>query len=147
MSVNAEVQGYATRLRLHLDRADAGRLRSLADVVDLAWGTTWEHQAAELVAPRISLEASTWPVAVTRSDDRWIKSPGIMRVAGGRPFAWLDDEARPEDRALLAAYPAPTLLVDVDPHTGLTDEHVAAVRDWATRLSQLTHITTQEEHP
>lgn len=115
---------------LHMDRADADRLLSLTDVVDLAWGTTWEHEANETIGPWLGLPKL--PVA-TRGED-FSKVPGMRRLAGNRPFAWLDDDIWAQDYRLLEQHPAKVLPVKVDEVTGLTDEHIAQVRQWAQSL-------------
>lgn len=117
---------------LFMDRADKDRLLSLTDVVDLAWGTTWEHEANESIGPWLGVPVL--PVA-TRIGEL-SKVPGLRRVAGDRPFAWLDDDIWRQDHDLLAEHPKPVLPVDVDEITGLTDAHIRQVREWAENITK-----------
>lgn len=127
---------------LHLDPEDTRRLAELSRGFDLAWATTWSHDAPRLVAPRLQLPTD-WPVAETEVETAG-KVPGILAVAGPRPFVWLDDAPVPEDVALLRRTRTPHLLITIpapyvthaDPGlaTGLTDAHVERALAWAEGL-------------
>lgn len=121
-----------TSFPLYMDRADTDRLLSLTDVVDLAWGTTWEHEANESIGPWLGLPKL--PVATSGED--FSKVPGMRRLAGDRPFAWLDDDIWPQDCRLLEQHPAPVLPVRVNEVVGLTDEHIRQVRQWAETINE-----------
>ncbi|GIJ24466.1 hypothetical protein [Micromonospora lutea] len=55
----------------------------------------------------------------------------MVRWAAGRAFVWLDDEITDTDRRWVAAHhPHPALLHRVDPHVGLADTDLTAVRRW-----------------
>lgn len=128
---------------LHLDPQDTRRLGELARRFEMAWATTWSHDAPRLVAPRLQLPGD-WPVAETEAETPG-KVPGILAVAAGRPFVWLDDAPAPEDLELLRRSRTPHLLITVaapyltlaDPAgtTGLTDEHVRRAIDWVGTLA------------
>lgn len=118
---------------LFMDPADGPRLLSLTDVVDLAWGTTWEDEANESIGPWLGLPEL--PVAV-REPGELAKAAGVMREAGDRPFAWLDDDLGHMRTDLLAEHPQPTLPIHVDPITGLTDAHIRQVRQWAENVTE-----------
>lgn len=118
---------------LFMDPADGPRLLSLTDVVGLAWGSTWEHEANESIGPWLGLPEL--PVAVRRFNEVH-KAPGVMRLAGDRPFAWLDDDLGHMRTDLLAEHPQPTLPIHVDPITGLTDAHIRQVRQWAENVTK-----------
>jgi hypothetical protein len=127
---------------LHLDPEDTRRLGELARRFELAWATTWSHDAPRLIAPRLQLPGD-WPVAEPDAETAG-KVPGILELAGGRPFVWFDDAPAPEDRELLRRSRTPHLLITVpapyltlaDPagSTGLTDEHVRRALAWAADL-------------
>lgn len=119
--------------RMVLDPANGPKLLAMAEVFDLAWGTTWEHDANLLISPIVGLPTDL-PVAVTALAE-CSKAPGVARLAGGRPFVRLDDDLDTYDRALLADYPAPWLIVDVDPNAGLSDDDLAQARRFAQALS------------
>lgn len=133
LSINVTASSSGWKYKLHLDRADTDRLLSLTDVFDLAWGTTWEHDANTLIAPQLGLPTDL-PVAVVEPGDQISKAPGIARLADGLPFVWLDDHVDSFDRGLLVDYPASWLVIDVDDVTGLTDDHIGQARAWATTL-------------
>jgi hypothetical protein len=112
--------------------------RQLTDLADraglqLAWATTWEHQANTMVAPVLGLP----PLAVVDFDppgEHW-KYRAVTRFAGDRPLAWLDDDfdlyPGPRDAFLERRQGKSTELVRVDPHFGMTAAHLDAVERWA----------------
>lgn len=113
-------------------------LLALTDVVDLAWATTWGHEANTRIAPILGLPAL--PVIECSSrrpcagDWRvYFKTPAVLAWTAGRAFAWLDDEITDHDAAWLASQGAgPHLLRRVDPGTGIVQGDLDAVRAWAT---------------
>lgn len=121
-------------LLARLDPGLGSRLLGLP--CELVWATTWEDEANETLCPRLGLPRLPvvyWPEP---SGDEGLdglhwKTRTILERAGGRPFAWADDEITPADRAWAAAHhPAPTLLHRVDPRTGLTDADFDALGGW-----------------
>jgi hypothetical protein len=85
-----------------------------AELLDVTDGT--DHTAIVSPGEWKALEVTRWSVA-----------------AGGRPFVWFEDEYDvPDALARLAGrHPiGPYLIVNVDPLTGLTDEHLAEARAW-----------------
>jgi hypothetical protein len=50
-------------------------------------------------------------------------------------LAWIDDDLDDHCDAWAAARPGPTKLVRTDPATGMTDDHVRELLEWAERLS------------
>ncbi|MFI7553809.1 HAD domain-containing protein [Micromonospora sediminimaris] len=116
-----------------LEPDDGPRLLALPG--ELVWASMWMAEANEVVAPRLGLPVL--PMVDWIDDDRqppsgvhW-KTASLVRWAAGRPFVWLDDEITDADRRWVAAhYPHPALLHHVDPHLGLTDTNLTAVRQW-----------------
>ncbi|WP_420034822.1 HAD domain-containing protein [Streptomyces sp. cg28] len=117
-----------------LDPAIGPRLLALG--CTLVWATTWEHEANEVVAPRIGLPplpVIEWPDTPAHGVPRGLhfKTPALVAWAGDRPFVWVDDEIGALDRQWVAAqHPGPALLHRVDPAKGLTDGDFAALADW-----------------
>lgn len=127
------------RLKVTLDPEDSNRLRRLAEVFELAWGTTWEDDANRLISPRLGLPGNLL-TAYNRSPLP-SKAPGIVEAADGRRFVWFDDAASEQDHLLVRE--AGGLLIDVPAHyadlrepgvgTGLTDAHVDRALEWVRR--------------
>jgi hypothetical protein len=95
----------------------------------LAWGTTWQDAANRYVAPLLGLPRL--PVAPIRAGTG--KALSIVAWTDGAPFAWIDNnEAELRAAGRLAGDIGQEFLpVPVDEETGLTEEHIARVRDWA----------------
>jgi hypothetical protein len=124
-------------LLARLDPAHGPRLAALR--CDLVWATTWMADANDALAPRLGLPGLPvvdWPEPsdVDEQDERaglhW-KTRTLVAWAGGRPFAWVDDEITRADRAWVAAHhPGAALLHRVDHRQGLTDADYAALGAW-----------------
>lgn len=130
----SEAPGFAAHhvggMRVLLN-SDHGRwLGELGARYDLTWATSWERDA-DLIAERIGLPLGL--PAITFSDQSgWtVKLPDVVRYAGDRPLAWVDDQIGPKVRAWAAGRQAATLLVETDSRVGLTPAHVETLRAWA----------------
>ncbi|MGW3074465.1 MULTISPECIES: HAD domain-containing protein [unclassified Kitasatospora] len=105
------------------------------------WATTWLEDANECLAPWLGLPrlpVVDWPVDDTDTPDwpdgpdglHW-KTRALVEWAGGRPFAWVDDEiTEADDRWVAAHSPARALLHRVDPRRGLTEADFTALDTW-----------------
>lgn len=123
--------------RLVLDPDDKTRLTRLEAHFDLAWATTWEHDAPTLIAPLLGI-GHHWPIAINTTPGG-SKAPGVRDLAAGRPFVWFDDDLQPEDHHHLRDLDC--LLIDVAApyvdntapavETGLTDTHIDMALSWA----------------
>ncbi|MEU9058287.1 hypothetical protein AB0D13_05130 [Streptomyces sp. NPDC048430] len=113
----------------------------LALPYELVWATTWKNEANDWIGPHLGLPALPfvdWPSMTPDSHDRlhW-KTRALVVYAKGRPFAWVDDELGPEDRAWVQEHhDAPALLHQVDPRLGLLAEDFSALSEWAAGLEQ-----------
>jgi hypothetical protein len=103
---------------------------------ELAWASYWCDGANEWIAPRIGLpELPFVPIprfpggAEGRTLGAW-KARHVAAWAQGRPFVWFEDE--PDATECIAGEPdvADHLLVEIDPLTGLTDDHIEVAADW-----------------
>ncbi|MGC4864673.1 hypothetical protein ACLQ3B_04460 [Micromonospora sp. DT53] len=115
-------------------------LRELANHALPVWCTSWNHLAAEWIAPRLGLPA-TWPhVPVQAGGIRFghqSKLGPLYAWAARRPLAVLDDEFGGKDRFaadLRTAGGAPTLLRPVNPCRGLRRADIDAVLTWLRQL-------------
>jgi hypothetical protein len=125
------------RVRLH--PGHGARLRALP--FELAWATTWMHEANTMIAPRIGLPADLpvieWPELFARDPEglSW-KTRTLLDWAAGRPFAWVDDMINDRDRAWIAARSrAPALLLRIAPRHGLRGRDFAALTRWAEEIA------------
>jgi hypothetical protein len=153
-AVPSELLTTADGSLLPIPVGTAERLRRLSDAFDMVWATAWGPNAYLVLKDILSLERP-WPIIDLWSDyvpdlvETW-KLPAIERWLGeraasgswhpwsGPPFAWVDDDLE-EDAMTWAdvrSRSAPTLLIRVDPTTGLTDEHVEQLLAWALRLAR-----------
>jgi HAD domain in Swiss Army Knife RNA repair proteins len=120
----------------HLLSAEAGEhLRRLASAYELAWCTGWEEKADEYLPHALELPERLPHVeladAVPTIEGHW-KLAAIDRFAGSeRPVAWIDDAHEERCRAWAEARPGPTLLITTDPASGITEEHVSELLEWA----------------
>ncbi|MEU6861901.1 hypothetical protein ABZ924_01290 [Streptomyces sp. NPDC046876] len=126
-------------VRVLLHPSHGARLRALP--FELAWATTWMHEANTLIAPHIGLPGDLpvieWPELFARDPDglSW-KTRTLLDWAAGRPFAWVDDMINPRDRAWVEAHhPAPALLLRIHPRHGLRARDFAALDAWAAGVS------------
>jgi hypothetical protein len=121
-------------LRVWLNPGHGAQLLALAGETDLelAWATTWRHEANDRIGPAIGLPRL--PVVEFPDYDQGWKWRGVAEFAAGRPLAWFDDEHAEHEGAAEFARSregTSTLLVHVDPTQGLGSAHFAAVREWA----------------
>ncbi len=104
---------------------------------DLCWATTWMSEANSIIGPALGLPELPYvdfgeDVLRERGDGIHWKSEPLLRYAGGRAFAWVDDEHSDADHVYLAArHRGPVLLHDVDPGVGLRCEDFAALKEFA----------------
>lgn len=124
----------AKPLRVWLNPEHGPMLLSLP--VELVWATTWQHDANEWIGPHIGLPelpVVEWPERVPGDPDdaRLWKTQPVAEYAAGRPFAWVDDQLTGADvRWCADEYPAPTLLLPIDPAIGLRRFDIAAIERW-----------------
>ncbi|MFI9386877.1 hypothetical protein [Kutzneria sp. NPDC052558] len=124
---------FVRPLRVWLNVDHGARLLSLP--YDLVWATTWKDEANEWIGPPLHLPELPWldwprEHEVDPAGIHW-KTRHIVDWADGRPFAWVDDELGPADRAFVAAHhPGPALLHWVDPRLGLRDDDFDTLARW-----------------
>ena len=129
------VNGCTYQLRMNKDHGQW--LLDLAEKTgaELAWGTTWQHQANTEVGPQIGLPEL--PVVTFRDDERttvsWWKGNGVNRFAGKRPFVWFDDEWDLEN-VMADLTITPHKIIRVSPEVWLLKAHVDEAYDWLMAL-------------
>ncbi|AYF76252.1 hypothetical protein D7D52_23200 [Nocardia yunnanensis] len=109
---------------------------------ELVWATTWMHEANRSLSPALGLPELAvveWPDQDDHRIDDWFglhwKTRTIVEWANGRPFAWVDDEIRDEDREWVAQHSRAALLHRVDPRIGLQESDFHVLAKWLTRVA------------
>ena len=126
---------------LHCIATDCGeRLRRLDEHFELVWATGWEEKANEylpliLELPFKELPSLTFGGDAVFGSAHW-KLGAIDAYAGNRPAAWIDDNLDEQCRAWADDRDAPTLLVQTEPVTGMSDAHVDELMAWAEKVSE-----------
>lgn len=123
-----------------LSATAGGHLRRLSEMFELAWCTGWEERANEYLPLALGLEKPfphlSFAGATPTVEGHW-KLAAIDRYAGAdRPLAWIDDAHDARCLSWAEARPGPTLLISTDPATGLTEQQVARLIDWASALER-----------
>lgn len=123
----------------YISEASGGHLRELAERFELVWATGWEHNAERhlpelLGLPSGRMHTLTFDGRIAGGPAHW-KIDAIERYAQGRPAAWIDDNI---DNAVCRRWaeerPAPTLLVPTEPATGIAEDHVGRLLEWADEV-------------
>jgi hypothetical protein len=117
-----------------------GRLVTLAEHFDLVWATGWEERANEhlpyiLQLPFGDLPCLTFDGRAVFGSAHW-KLDALEQYAGHRAAAWVDDNIDESCLAWAEGRSAPTLIVETEPSTGLTDDHVEELLAWAQGVRQ-----------
>jgi hypothetical protein len=124
---------------IHLIGSDAApRLARLAERYELVWATGWEEKANEYLIHILEMPADlpvlTFDGRAVFGSSHW-KVEAIDEYARGRAAAWIDDNLDERAKTWAARRPEPTLLVDTDSGTGITDDDVERLLRWAERVS------------
>ncbi|WP_327366341.1 hypothetical protein [Streptomyces sp. NBC_01217] len=116
---------------------DHGRaLLALAGRYELVWATTWKDEANVWIGPHLGLPPLPyidWPAMHGGAPQgTYWKTQYVVEYAAGRPFAWIDDEITEQDRAWISGQgTAETLLLWIDPRTGLLPADFETLAAWA----------------
>jgi hypothetical protein len=110
-------------------------LRELALVFELAWVTGWA-QNPNLLCPLLGIDPMPRVPMPEVPFDPELKAERVAGFAGDRAVVWVDDALGPAAQQWASTRPSPTLLIDVDPTVGLTEEHVIRIREWRNGLDR-----------
>jgi hypothetical protein len=103
----------------------AANLQQLAQRFHLVWASSWGAEANGELAPLLGLPPLPHVAWETETGEaEHLKLADVARFVGVRPCAWLDDDLDETCATWAAERSAPTLLVPVDPQTGLTMKRV-----------------------
>ena len=112
------------------------RIIRLADHYEVVWATGWEDRANERLPHLLGLPGElpylTFDGQARFGTAHWKIGP-IERYARNRPLAWIDDCLDESCREWAAARSAPTLLVQTESFTGLTEELTEELLRWVER--------------
>lgn len=132
--------------KVWLNKWHGHQLLTLADQFELTWCTTWEHDANVYIGPRLGLPEL--PVLefdkkrIGSDDGTYFKTHEIVAFVAGRAFAWVDDEIGDKDQAYVTQHHhGPAKLLQIDPATGLTQDHFDTLATWAAALEVNTEPT------
>ncbi|KUN87532.1 hypothetical protein AQJ64_05115 [Streptomyces griseoruber] len=107
---------------------------------ELIWATTWMALANRWIGPVLGLPDLPYvdfgpALSAERADGVHWKTETLVAHAGGRPFAWVDDELTAADSDFVTTHhPAPALLHHVSPRVGLRDGDFETLRGFASGL-------------
>lgn len=122
-------------LRVWLNPAHGRALLGLG--FELCWATTWMGDANRWIGPVLGLPDLPFVdfgdvLLQERPDGVHWKTQTLLEYAGGRPFAWVDDEQSELDQAYVTAHhPGPGLLHHVNPRIGLRENDFRALAAFA----------------
>jgi HAD domain in Swiss Army Knife RNA repair proteins len=120
---------------VRLNPEHARWLQHLATRFEVAWASSWGQAANELICPLFGLPAfPVVPLPPAPFDPRE-KVPPIAAFTRDRPAAWIDDVLTEEARLWAAERRYPTLLLEVNGSTGLTQEIVEQLLAWHHALA------------
>src|SRR4051794_31788629 len=121
-----------------LGAGSGARLARLAESYELVWATGWEEKANEYLPHLLGLPGAlpvlTFDGRAVFGTAHW-KLEAIEEYAGDRPAAWIDDSLDERCTSWAGRRRAPTLLVQTQPATGITDAHVEELLRWAQKIS------------
>ncbi|MGI5250117.1 hypothetical protein [Actinacidiphila glaucinigra] len=135
-TLRVPVPGISSRpLRVWLNPAHGEALLGLG--FELCWATTWMAEANHWIGPVLGLPELPYvdfgaALSAHRPDLVHWKTEVLVAYAGGRRFAWVDDEQSPADAEWVAAHhPGRALLHHVDPRVGLREADFTALAAFA----------------
>lgn len=112
------------------------RLRRLEEQFELVWATGWEEKA-NFYLPNLlgipELPVVSFDGAARFGSAHWKLGP-LDEFARGRALAWIDDNFNEGCYEWAEERGEPTLLVPTEPHLGIEEAHVEALRSWALSL-------------
>jgi HAD domain in Swiss Army Knife RNA repair proteins len=122
-----------------IDETCGERVRALTARYEVIWATGWEEKANEYLPHLLSLPTRELPVVSfggrARFGSAHWKVDAIDAYSRGRAAAWIDDFLDEHCEQWAEQRREPTLLVRTESASGLTDELVEQLLDWADELS------------
>ena len=103
------------------------RLSRLGERFQLVWATGWEHEANRVIGPILGLSELPVIEFPRNGDGTFVKLVTVSRILSSTPVIWLDDELTESAKEWARTRTGATMLVEVDPGTGLTYEDLEKV--------------------
>lgn len=103
------------------------RLSRLGERFQLVWATGWEHEANRVIGPILGLSELPVIEFPRNGDGTFVKLVTVSRILSSTPVIWLDDELTESAKEWARTRTGATMLVEVDPRTGLTYEDLEKV--------------------
>lgn len=114
------VGGKDTKEEVLLSPSHGTRLSRLGEKFQLVWATGWEHEANRVLAPILGLPKLSVIEFPRDEDGTFVKLVTVSKIPPSTSVVWLDDELTEAAKEWARTRAGATLLVDVDPSTGLT---------------------------
>lgn len=137
----AAAPGSERQFTIRVPMGTLEHLQRLESVFEPVWCSTWEGAAHAEIGARIGI--NEWP-HIAFDNVRQPEGQGpftwkletVIKAAGERPLAWIDDELYTDARewALGRNQSTPTLLVPTRPEYGLEAAQVDILLAWAAAL-------------
>jgi hypothetical protein len=109
-------------------------LHELSTRFQVVWATSWGADANRLLCPHFDLPQLPVIAFPSVPFEPSAKVPAIEAFVHDAAVAWVDDIVTSEAKCWAAVRKHPTLLVEVDPSTGLTRSSVVELLAWADEL-------------
>jgi hypothetical protein len=103
------------------------RLLRHTERFQLVWATGWEHEANRVIAPILGLPELPVIEFPRDADGTFVKLVTVSRIPSAAAVVWVDDELTEEAKDWARTRPGTTMLIDVDPGTGITHENLDRV--------------------
>jgi hypothetical protein len=124
----------------YLSAGGGEHVQQLAEDYELVWCSGWEEKANEYLPLALGLPAELPFISFDRSPghkgSHWKLAAIDAFVGVERPVAWIDDALDERCDVWAAAREGPTMLVRVEPPSGMGPAEVERLREWARGLAQ-----------
>lgn len=125
-------EAVVDEIPLIISRRLPQRLSQLAAIFQIVWASSWGRRASLKIAPLVGLPPGLPYIPFTQARRPGVsyKLSGLKRWLKSAPAAVVDDEVGPDMWQWAATRPQ-TLMLQVDPRSGLLDEHVQRLLEFA----------------
>lgn len=112
-------------------------LEELSELYELHWGSMWGEEANVNFRHIFGLpELPFITFDNVELTDHTYKLAEVKEYVRDRPFAWIDDDLYNDAIRWSNKRESPSLLLPIEPHIGLTEEHFNELKAFAQSLKQ-----------